>query len=486
MFKLRIAIGRVSHETNTFSVVKLRLEDFGPCTGDEILKVYDGTRTELGGFIDVLKGNGAEIVPTVAASATPSGPIVSEDFGRLEEMVVDGVKNADDLDGFLLSLHGSMVAVDVPETEGVLLRVVREAVGDRPVIVTLDLHAMVSESIVENCDAIFGYNTNPHIDSYERGVEAAQTMVRVVKGEVRPVVALKKLRMMPPTINQRTTEGPMAKLFEMAFRMEAIPGVINVSIFGGYPYADVARAGSSVVVVTDNDPELGRRLSEELGEEMWSMRREFLKQITPIKAAVERAISAKEGPIVLADVADNPGGGAPGDSTFVLEELLRRKAKDVGVAIIKDPQAVEEAIRVGVRGTLKTRIGGKTDNYHGSPLEVSGTVRTVTDGFFTHKAGRVGLRVDVGRTAVLDVDGIDVILTERSHAPNDPEIFRRNGIEPTEKKILLLKSRGHFRAAYEPFSKEVIEVDAPGLTTPNLKWFTYRNVPRPIFPLDDI
>jgi microcystin degradation protein MlrC len=300
------------------------------------------------------------------------------------------------------------------------------------------------------------------------------------------VVALKKLRMMPPTINQRTTEGPMAKLFEQAYKMEAIPGVINVSVFGGYPYADVARAGSSVVVVTDNDPELGGRLSEELGEEMWSMRREFLKEITPIKAAVERAISAKEGPIVLADVADNPGGGAPGDSTFVLEELLKRKAKDVGVAIIKDPQAVEEAIRVGVRGTLKTKIGGKTDSYHGSPLEVSGTVRTITDGFFTHKAGRVGLRVDVGRTAVLDVDGIEVILTEKSHAPNDPEIFRRNGIEPMEKKILLLKSRGHFRAAYEPFSKEVIEVDAPGLTTPNLKWFTYRNVPRPIFPLDDI
>ena len=311
-------------------------------------------------------------------------------------------------------------------------------------------------------------------------------MIRAVKGEVRPMICLKKLRMMPPTINQRTTEGPMVKLFEVAYKMEAIPGVVNVSVFGGYPYADVGRVGSSVVVVTDDDPELGRRLSEELGEQMWDRRREFLKEITPVGIAVERAFQAEEGPIVLADVADNPGGGAPGDSTFVLKELLRRKARNVGVAVIKDPQAVEEAVKAGVRGVLRTTIGGKTDNYHGSPLGVTGTVRTITDGIFINKAGGVGLRVDVGRTAVVDVDGVEIILTEKSHAPNDPEVFRRNGIEPSEKKILLLKSRGHFRASYEPFCKEVIEVDAPGLTTPNLKWFSYRNVPRPIFPLDDM
>jgi microcystin degradation protein MlrC len=297
---------------------------------------------------------------------------------------------------------------------------------------------------------------------------------------------MKKLRMMPPTINMRTTEGPMVELFESAYRMEKTPRVVNVSVFGGYPYADVARAGSSVVAVTDGDAELGRRLCEELGGRMWGLRRAFLKEITPVAEAVERAVSAKEGPVVLADVADNPGGGAPGDSTFVLEELLRRRARDVGVAVIKDPEAVEEAVKVGVRGTLHTRIGGKTDSYHGSPLEVTGRVRTITDGVFVHKAGAVGLRADIGRTVVLDIDGVEVILSEKSHAPNDPEVFRRNGIEPRDKKILLLKSRGHFRAAYEPFCREVIEVDAPGLTTPNLKWFHYRNVPRPIFPLDDI
>jgi microcystin degradation protein MlrC len=168
----------------------------------------------------------------------------------------------------------------------------------------------------------------------------------------------------------------------------------------------------------------------------------------------------------------------------ILRELLKQKASEVGVACIKDPEAVVEAVKVGVKGTFSMKIGAKTDSFHGEPLMVSGTVRTITDGRFIYKAMAIGVPANVGRTVVIDVDGIEIILTEKSHAPNDPEIYRRNGIEPTDKKILLLKSRGHFRAAYEPFSKEVTEVDAPGLTTPNLEWFTYTNIPRPIWPLD--
>jgi microcystin degradation protein MlrC len=485
--KLRVAIGRISHETNTFSAVKTRLEDYNPRYGREIFDVYEGTRTELGGFIKVLRGMGAEIVPTIAASATPSGPIDREDFELMVEKILDGIREAGGVDGVLLSLHGAMVAEETPEAEGTILRAVRGLVGKSvPIICTLDLHGMVSEMMVRNVDAIFGYDTNPHVDMYERGVEAAETMVSTLEGRIRPVVALKKLRMMPPTINQRTTEGPMTRLLGRAREMEAMERVINVCVFPAFPYADVRRAGSSVVAVTDGDVGLAERLSAELGEKMWAIREEFLKELTPVETAVERAIAAEKGPIILADVADNPGGGAPGDGTVILRELIRRGAKNVGLAIIKDPEAVARAIDVGVRETLAMKIGGKTDGFHGEPVEVTGRVRTITDGVFVHKSGSVGLRTDVGRTAVLDVNGIEVILTEKSHAPNDPEIFRRNGIEPRDKKILVLKSRGHFRAAYEPFSREVIEVDAPGLTTPNLGWFKYKNVPRPIWPLDDI
>ncbi|MFP3952479.1 MAG: M81 family metallopeptidase [Candidatus Bathyarchaeia archaeon] len=482
---MKIAIGMMKHETNTFSTVNTTLEDFNPTYGEDFIKQLRGTRSEVGGFIKVLEEEGAEVIPTMGANATPSGPLVHEDYLQIVDTIVDKI-GAEDVDGVLLALHGAMVAEDQPEAEAFLLERIRTAIGGKtPVIITLDLHGLISEYMVQQCDAIFGFDTNPHVDMYERGMEAAQNLVKAVKGQIDPRVRMRKLPMIPPTINQRTNEGPMVKLLEEAIRYEEQPKAINVCFFPAFPYADVPRAGSAVVVVTDGDVELASKIAGEMGDLMWSLREEFLKPLTPIKEAVKRAMETEEGPIILADVADNPGGGAPGDGTEILKELIEKGAKNVGVACIKDPEAVAESIRVGVRNKLKMEIGGKTDDFHGEPIYVEGTVRTITDGKFIHKAMAVGVPANVGRTAVIDVDGIELILTERSHAPNDPEIYRRNGIEPTDKKILVLKSRGHFRAAYEPFSKEVIEVDAPGLTTPNLEWFTYENIQHPTWPFDE-
>jgi microcystin degradation protein MlrC len=479
-----VALGMMSHETNTFSTVKTTLEDFKPLYGKEIVETLKGTRSGIGGFIDVFEHENVGFTPTIAASATPAGELRSKDYWYLVNQIKDGIRNAGKIDGVILALHGAMVAEGVPEAEGTLLREVKKIVGVEPVVITLDLHGLISELMVENCDAIFGYDTNPHIDMYERGVEAAETLVKTFRGEIKPTVSFKKLPMMPPTINQRTTEGPMVKLLEEAREMEKLPNVINVCLFPAFPYADVKRAGSAVVTVTDDDTKLAEKLANKLGENMWNLRNEFLKPLTPIDEAVMTAIKASEGPVILADVADNPGGGAPGDGTEILRELLRQGTTSAGVACIKDPEAVQKAVDAGVRSEISMTVGGKTDNFHGKPLMVTGTVRTITDGRFIHKAMAIGVPTEVGRTAVVEVKGIDIILTEKSHAPNDPEIFRRNGIEPKDKKVLLLKSRGHFRAAYEPFSKLVLEVDAPGLTTPNLNWFNYENIPHPMWPFD--
>ena len=481
----RVVIGMMSHETNTFSTVKTTLEDFNPLYGEEVVETFGGTRSGIGGFLDVFEKEEVEVIPTIAASATPAGELRNEDYWYIVNYILDKIKEAGRVDGVLLALHGAMVAQGVPEAEGMLLSEVRKIMGNKPVIITLDLHGLISDLMISNCDAVFGYDTNPHIDMYERGVEAADTMVKTLRGAIKPTVAYKKLPMVPPTINQRTTEGPMVKLLADAREMEKDPVVLNVCLFPAFPYADVERVGSAVVAVTDNDHELAQRLADRLGEKMWGMREEFLKDLTPIDKAVSTAIRAPKGPVVLADVADNPGGGAPGDGTEILRELIKQGAKNVGVACIKDPEAVQKAIDVGVRNSLSMSIGGKTDGFHGKPLMVKGIVRTITDGRFIHKAMAVGVPANVGRTAVIDVNGIEIILSEKSHAPNDPEIYRRNGIEPTDKKILLLKSRGHFRAAYEPFSEMVLEVDAPGLTTPNLSWFTYKNIPHPIWPFDE-
>lgn len=481
----------LSHETNMFSSVKTELRHFKERAlfyGEEMFEAFRGTKTSIGGVMDAAAANDIELVPTVAANAMPSGIVTAEAYRFLKEKILDDIKKSGKIDGVVALLHGSMVAEGVGNAEGDFLHAIGQVVETSvPISCTLDLHATVTNLLIKSCDLMFGHNTNPHVDSYERAVEACNATTSMVKGEIKSVKALRKPPMMPPTINMRTAEGPMVKIFERAYVMERDPAVINVNVAGGFPFGDTEESGFSVVVITNDDRDLAERYAQELSDFAWSIRKEFLKPLTPVPDAVTRAMKAKEGPVILADVADNPGGGGSGDGTVVLKTLLDMHAKNVGFALIKDPEAVAKAIEMGVGATVTMTVGGKTDNFHGPPVEVTGQVKTITDGVFVHKGPMgTGSKGEIGQSVVLEVGGVDLILAERKMAPNDPEIFRRHGIEPTEKKILVLKSRGHFRAGYEPFAKEIIEVDAPGVASPNLKQFPYKHVRRPIFPLDDI
>ena len=488
---MRFAVAMLSHETNTFSPVRTELRHFKERSlfyGEDMFKEFRGTKTSVGGVMDAAAAKNIDLMPTVAANAMPSGIVTADTYRSLKNRILEDIRKAGKIDGVIALLHGSMVAEGVGNAEGDLIRDVRRIVGPKvPIACTLDLHATITNLLLESCDLLFGHNTNPHVDSYERAVEACNAIASMVEGKIKPTKALRKPPMMPPTINMRTTEGPMVKIFERAYAMERNPKVINVNVAGGFPFADTPESGFSIVVITDDDQDLADRYAQELSDFAWSLRREFLKPLTPVPDAVRRAIEAKEGPVILADVADNPGGGGSGDGTVVLKTLIDMGAKNVGFALIKDPEAVAKAIEAGVGATITMKVGGKTDNFHGPPVEVTGQVKTITDGVFIHKGPMgTGSKGEIGRSVVLNIDGIDLILAERKMAPNDPEIFRRHGIEPTEKKILVVKSRGHFRAAYEPFAKEIIEVDAPGVASPNLKQFPYKHVRRPIFPLDDI
>jgi len=488
---MKFVVAMLSHETNMFSPVKTELRHFKERElfyGEEMFTALKGTKTAIGGFMDAAKANNIELVPTVAASAMPAGLVTADAYRTLKEKILDGTKAAGTVDGVVAALHGSMAVEGIGNAEGDFLGDVRRIVGPRtPVVCTLDLHATVTKLMIDSCDAMFGFDTNPHIDSYERAVEAVNAAVAIKAGKIKPVMALRKPPMMPPTINMRTTEGPMVKIFERAYKMEQDPKVINVNVAGGFPFMDTEEAGFSIVVITNNDLELAEKYAQQLSDFAWSIRREFLKPLTPVPEGVKRAMEAKEGPVILADVADNPGGGGSGDGTVVLKTLLDMGARDVGLALIKDPEAVDKAIKAGVGATVTMMVGGKTDHFHGPPVKITGKVKTVTDGVFVHKGPMgTGSKGEIGRSVVLQVNGIELIVSELKMAPNDPEIFRRHGIEPTEKKILIVKSRGHFRAGYEPFAKEIIEVDAPGVASPNLKQFPYKHLRRPIFPLDDI
>ena len=291
----------------------------------------------------------------------------------------------------------------------------------------------------------------------------------------------------PAVVPARTGWGPIKKLMEKAFEYEKQPGVLNVSVYGGFVYSDIHDAGLAFLATTDNDPELAKKIAHDMADSAWQIRREFVAKMLKPVDAVRHAMAAGRGPVVLADVADNTGAGASGDGTEVLRALLTEGAESAVVITIPDKQAVEEAFRVGVGGEFNALVGGKIDDKHGAPVEVKGVVRILSDGRFIHRGPMsTGLVANIGRTAVIESGGVEIIVNERRFQPVDPEVARSVGIDPASRKIVVVKSSVHYRASYEPIAAEIIEVDGPGLASPNLSRFAFKNIRRPIFPIDEM
>lgn len=512
----RIVTGSISHETNSFSPIRTGLKQFRErllAEGDEILRRARGTKTSTGGFLDWADECGAKIIPTISASATPSGIVEREAYDLFKGKLLDGIKrNMPEVDGVLLALHGAMVVDGIPDAEGDLLLSIRELVGAKiPIVSTLDFHANLTDLMVETADGLFGYNTYPHVDSWERAVEAGRFLGRLLKGEIRPVSAVVRPPIAPAVVTARTGWGPIKDLMELAFRMEEQPGVLNASVYGGFVYADIHDAGLAFLVTTDGDPELAKRLAQELADTAWGMRERFVARMMSPEDAVLHAMRAPKGPVVLADVADNTGAGASGDGTEVLRYLLKHDARDAAVITIPDREAVAEAFRVGIGGVFDFEVGGKFDDKHGAPVRLRGVVRVLSDGHFVNRGPMsTGARGSMGKTAVVQAfaageggtpapgspqggastggiqraSGVEVILNEYRFQPVDPEAARSVGIDPAHRKIVVVKSSVHYRAAYEPIASEIIEVDGPGLASPNLDRFEFGNIRRPVYPLD--
>lgn len=494
MTQKRVAVGMISHETNTFSPIPTPLRAFaeeriGILEGDAILTDMQGSKTGIGAFLETGADQGWEMIGTVAASATPSANIPGDVHDDLKGRMVSHLKAAGEVDAVLLHLHGAMLSENANDAEGDICRAVRELIGpDVPLLVELDLHGNITPEHCSVIDGIFAYDTNPHIDAYERGIDAARCLADIFSGKIeRPSVYISKPPMLPATINMRTAEGPMQKLMERAREWEAGPGIIKVGVFGGFPFADFKQAGTSMTV-TATDPATGQKCADDMGKFAWSIRDEFLKTIPAVEDAVEQALQLLkepgEGPVVLADVADNPGGGGSGDTTELLRELVRRGAQG-SAACVWDPETVQQAFKLGVGAEGTFKIGGKAASEYGAPLEVQGRVALLSDGHFTGRGPVVrGRRVSCGPTALIDVNGLKLVVVSVRQAANDQGYFSVAGVQPNREPLLVIKSRGHFRADFEPIARTIIEVDAPGAANPNLERFTFNHVRRPIWPLD--
>ena len=498
---MRVAVGGISHETNTFSSIPTDLAQFQRRTllrGVALLHASRRVGNVLGGIVDTATTLGWQLVPLLFASATPSGKVRRGTFETLTNELVRGLTDAhrnQPLDGILLVLHGAMVAEAIEDADGELLRRVRRAVGpETPVVVVFDFHANLTPAIVAYADLILGFETYPHIDTYERGSEAVRLLEQLNRRAIRPVHALRQVPMLvslPAQWTDRST--PMGELVTLAAKLKRSPGIVNVVLAGGFPYSDIRDAGLAVIVTTDDDPALAGRTSDRIARAAWERRERFQPDLMSLADAIQiaRNGASRPGPVVLADVADNPGAGGSGDGTVILSALLDAGIEGAAVAVITDPEAVALAERLGAGKRGRFPLGGKFDRQHGPTLEVEARVRMVGEVSFTNRGPMgAGSRTRLGRSAVLEVATagqpvIEVIVCEHRLQVLDPELFQAVGIAPEQRRVLVVKSSVHFRAAFEPLAGRIVAVDGPGLSSPNLAALNYRRVRRPIWPLDE-
>jgi microcystin degradation protein MlrC len=395
-----------------------------------------------------------------------------------------------------LDLHGAMVTEpgiegDPDDGEGTLLSRIRRIAPDLPIAISLDLHANITPAIIENCTVLVGYKTYPHIDMHEAAAHAGSLMVRALAGEIDPVMVWDRRPILAQTLRMGHADEPMGPLLEQARQAER-RGLLAASVFGGFPLADIWGAGLSVVTIADGDRRLAEEVRDRLLEEAWAQREEFMFRSEPLAESIARAREFTDGPTILLDHADNTASGGTQDTTAVLAEVLRQGLPDVAVFAICDPVAVARMTEAGIGATVDVDLGGRTDmpaiGRKGEPLRVSGTVGALSDGVFeiTAEMGR-GTFAAMGPSARLDIggpDGVQVVVISRHTEPHDLGHFRSLGIEPTQKRYLVLKSRIHFRAGFGAISRREIPCDGVGVTSSNNDLFRFEKVRRPIYPLD--
>lgn len=483
---MKIIIGGMWHETNTFASDKTRFEDFEILKHQSIIERATGTKTEIGGMIEKAEEKGIKLIPTFHAKCIPSGTVTKEAFEKMSANLLAEIEKVKDFDGVLLRLHGAMVAQGHLDPEGELLEKVRELVGDKPIVATMDLHANISELMAEKADVLIGYDTYPHVDFFERGYEAVDVIHKILSGEYKPTAYLKETPLMPPAQALFTSQEPMKSLFTKVHKMEERKDVVSITVGGGFCYADVPFAGINILVTTNNNEELAEQLADELYQFLMDRKDKLVVKQKSVADGVKEADFAKEGPVIIVDGADNIGGGAPGDGTTVLN-VLKEQNTGPAVMCLADKESVYKAIQAGIGETVQLTVGAKTDDLHGKPVEIKGVVSLISTGDFRYKGSYMkGEIVKRGLTVVIKSKLLTLVLSENKVMPFDQEELRSLGIDPLDYKIIVVKSAIAWRAAYGSLAKQIIEVDTPGICAANLARFEYKNVRRPVFPLDEI
>ncbi len=487
----RVALLGMHHESNAFAPTTTRgdFESLCHLVGVEITgeaaKPHPAIPMEMAAFINHMNAAGPwQPVPILLTGAEPGGPVEQGFFAETVAEMERRLREALPVDAVYISNHGAMVATSSMDPDGDLFRMVRETVGpEPPIVATLDLHANVSAQMVEQTDLLISYVKNPHTDQEERGIEAAGAL-RELLGGVQTAQAFVPMPLTPVTTSLLTAEGPYADL--IAFGQENLnPDILNVSVVGGFAFGDTPKQCLSVIVTARGKLGPARALAREIAGRAWEFRRRFDRTSTPLEEAVALAKRTGEDAslpsICLADIADNPGGGARSNTVWLLEALHAAGAQGVLLANFYDPALALRAREVGEGGEFTAHFNSEETHEFSRELRLPAKVLKVADGEFVGKRGiYAGRTISLGPCAALEVGGIRMVVGSRRKQCADPVFFEHVGLDAAEARTVVLKSRGHFRAGFDLLfpPERIIEVDTPGLTSINLQHLPYKNFKR--------
>lgn len=482
----RVFVAGMAHETTSFSPIPTArasfLEYYRPTDG-RYDPPADINLLGYGTFVELARAAGDTVFPSTYCAAMPSAPLNRPDYAALKGEILADLRRALPIDVAFLFMHGAQVAEGCDDVEGDLLSAVRELVGPQAVIGTvLDLHGNVTPAMVQSADLVLGCLEYPHTDYTLRTGLAHDLLMRTLAGALRPCTAAVRV---PLTGIFPTTIEPTRALVERVRARQSQPGVLAISLFHGFMLADSEHTAASVVVTTDGDPEAASRIAAEVAADFLATAR-TVRLGLPMAAALDSALAGSEAPVVLADRADNPGGGAAGDSTYVLRELLRRGVRDAALALLWDPMAAEFAHLAGAGRRIALRLGGKTGPLSGEPLDAVVEVLSVRSDVRQAMFGQGEPTMPLGRSAALRVDGVDVIVASVRNQVFDPRVFSEHGVEPHSRRLLVVKSTSHFVNGFAPLAKRIVFGDGPGTVSMDLSQLPFTRLRRPIYPLDDV
>lgn len=482
----RIVVAECKQEVSTFNPVPSRFDDFRVVRGEEMFRYHRSVREEVGGALSVFDGaRDIDLVAAAGMSANTSGGVLAAaDFEKLCDEFLGGLRQAGAVDAAYFSLHGAMQAEGEDDPEGFLIREARGILGDNiPLVVSLDLHGILTDRMLELSDAVVIYHTYPHVDFFETGARAASLLLKIVQEGARPVTARVKIPVLARGDEMITDTGAVGESVRRAIELEQMTNGLSAGVMWGNPFTDVPDLRTNAVVVMDADEEAARKHALELALLFWKHHQKMTVPLTSLEDAVREAATVESGTVIMMDAADATSSGASGDSNAILREAIRQGYQGRLLTPIVDPGAVETAFESGVGSVIRTTVGGALDSKRFQPLQIEARVRSLSDGQFRSES--FGWHWDSGRTAVLETGTATILAGTRPVSLFDRSWFYANGQDPMRFDMVVVKSPHCESHMFADWCAKLINVDAPGATSANVRSLGHTACARPVFPLDD-